>query len=203
MHEDLQANAAAPRGTQLLEEFLDVVPELAKLGPEGEPQAWATINLFAQYWDCLLDHVDERDDKFRFDVVRGLRKLYNLHCETNVPVACGLLIVALNIEACLLCDEDARLVRSLTALQVAKARISAAAPADTMQSGTDPEQVAHGSDTRRSGDGDRGDFDIARDPREEGAAAGPQAPLSPQAAPPREGELALFAVGSLRSRFVT
>src|SRR5208282_923494 len=122
MHETLQTNAESPRGTQLLEEFLDVVPELAKLGPEDEPLAWATINLFAQYWECLLDHVDEHDDKFRFDVVRGLRKLYNLHCETNVPVACGLLIMALNIEASCLYDEDARLVRSLTALHVAKAR---------------------------------------------------------------------------------
>ena len=99
MHEDLQTNAGTPRGTQLLEEFLDVVPELAKLGPAHEPLAWATINLFAQYWECLLDHVDEHDDKFRFDVVRGLRKLYDLHCQTNVPVACGLLIVALNIRS--------------------------------------------------------------------------------------------------------
>ncbi len=47
MHETLQTNAESPRGTQLLEEFLDVVPELAKLGPEDEPLAWATINLFA------------------------------------------------------------------------------------------------------------------------------------------------------------
>ena len=54
--------------------------------------------------------------------MRGLRKLYNIHCETNVPVACGLLIVALNIEASSLYDEDAKLVRSLTALHLAKAR---------------------------------------------------------------------------------
>ena len=87
-----------------------------------EAQAWATISLLAQYWECLLDHIDERDDKFRFDVVRGLRKLYNIHCGTNVPVACGLLIVALNIEASSLYDEDAKLVRSLTALHLAKAR---------------------------------------------------------------------------------
>jgi hypothetical protein len=122
MHEVAQASAAPPRGSQLLEEFLDVVPELANLGGPLETQAWATISLFAQFWECVLDHIDERDDKFRFDVVRGLRKLYNIHCETNVPVACGVLIMALNIEASCLCDEDARLVRSLTALHVAKAR---------------------------------------------------------------------------------
>ena len=204
MHEDLSTNAAAPRGTQLLEEFLDIVPELAKLGPEREPQAWGTINLFAQYWDCLLDHIDERDDKFRFDVVRGLRKLYNLHCETNVPVACGLLIVALNIEASLLYDEDACLVRSLTALQMAKARTSAAAAlADTIESGTDSEPFAWASGVRRSGDGDGRDFDIACASCEEEAVAGDQAPDSRRAAPPFEGELALFALGGLRSRFVT
>ena len=178
------------------------MPELAKLGPEDERRSWATINLFAQYWECLLDHVDERDDKFRFDVVRGLRKLYNLHCETNVPVACGLLIVALNIEANLLYDEDARLVRSLTTLQVAKARVGAAARADPIQSGTDPEPVAQASDGPRPGDGDRRNFEIVHDPREEEAGDGLRAPRSPQA-PPLEGELALFALGGLRSRFVT
>ncbi len=203
MHEELQTNAGTPRGTQLLEEFLDVVPELAKLGPAYEPLAWATINLFAQYWECLLDHVDERDDKFRFDVVRGLRKLYNLHCETNVPVACGLLIVALNIEANLLHDEDARLVRSLTTLQMAKARAAAVAAAvDAIESGTDSELVADASDTGHSGDGDRRDFEIARHPGEEEAVAGHQAILTRHAAP-LEGELALFALGGLRSRFVT
>ncbi len=122
MQEALKASAGTPRGSELLEEFLDVVPELAKLSDRVETQAWATISLFAQYWECLLDHIDEHDDKFRFDVVRGLRKLYNIHCETNVPVACGLLIVALNIEASSLYDEDAKLVRSLTALHLAKAR---------------------------------------------------------------------------------
>jgi hypothetical protein len=122
MQEAVKTSSEPPRGSELLEEFLDVVPELAKLSERVEAQAWATISLFAQYWDCLLDHIDERDDKFRFDVVRGLRKLYNIHCETNVPVACSLLIVALNIEASCLYDEDARLVRSLTALHLAKAR---------------------------------------------------------------------------------
>ena len=203
MHKDLRTNAEAPRGTQLLEEFLDVVPELAKLGPEREPQAWATINLFAQYWDCLLDYVDERDDKFRFDVVRGLRKLYNLHCETNVPVACGLLIVALNIEATLLYDADARLVRSLTALQVAKARTAAAAAAATIQSGTDLETVAQASDARNPGDGDRRTFESACHPREDEAVVDHRALLSPQATPPLESELALFDLGGLQSRFVT
>jgi hypothetical protein len=122
MHEALQVSAGTPRGSQLLEEFLDVVPELANLSGPLETQAWATISLFAQFWGCVLDHIDEHDDKFRFDVVRGLRKLYNIHCETNVPVACGVLIMALNIEASCLSDQDARLVRSLTALHVAKAR---------------------------------------------------------------------------------
>lgn len=203
MHDNLRTKAGEPRGSQLLEEFLDVVPELAKLGPEDERLSWATINLFAQYWECLLDHVDERDDKFRFDVVRGLRKLYNLHCETNVPVACGLLVVALNIEANLLYDEDARLVRSLTTLQVAKARTAAATGAAMSQRGTDLEPVAQASDASRPGEGDRRTFESARGPREEGAVAGHQAPLCPQAPPPLEGELAVFALGGLRSRFVT
>lgn len=122
MHEIVPMCAATPRGSELLDEFLDVVPELARLSGPQETQAWATIDLFAGYWECLLDHVDEQDDKFRFDIVRGLRKLHNFHCQTNVPIACGVLIVALNIEASRLWDEDARLVRSLTALHLAKAR---------------------------------------------------------------------------------
>ncbi len=122
MYEVVQMSAGTPRGSQLLEEFLDVVPELARLSGPLEAQAWAIISLFAQYWECLLDHIDERDEKFRFDVVRGLRKLHNMHCETNIAVACGVLIVALNIEASCLYDEDAKLVRSLTALHVAKAQ---------------------------------------------------------------------------------
>jgi len=117
-----EQSAGASRGSELLEEFLDVVPELAKLDGAVEAQAWATIRLFAQYWECLSDYVDDHDEKFRFDIVRGLRKLYNLHCETDAAVACGALIVALNIEATSLYDEDAKLVRSLTALQVAKAK---------------------------------------------------------------------------------
>jgi hypothetical protein len=126
MHEAVHMSAEAPRGSQLLEEFLDVVPELAKLGGGLEGQAWATISLIAQFWECLLEHIDEHDDKFRFDIVRGLRKLYSIHCETNVPLACGVLIMALNIEASSLHDEDARLVRSLTHLHVAKARMGSA-----------------------------------------------------------------------------
>ncbi len=122
MHETVPMCAGTSRGSELLDEFLDVVPELARLSGPQETQAWAIIDLFAEYWECLLDHVDEQDDKFRFDVVRGLRKLHNLHCQTNVPVACGVLIVALNIEASRLYDEDERLVRSLTALHLAKAR---------------------------------------------------------------------------------
>jgi hypothetical protein len=204
MHEDLAKDAALPRGTQLLEEFLDVVPELAKLGHDEEPRAWGTINLFSQYWECLLDHVDDRDDKFRFDVVRGLRKLYNLHCETNVPVACGLLIVALNIEANLLYDEDARLVRSLTALQLAKARTAAAVAATgAIERDTDSEPVADASDASQSDDDSHPAFETARDSHQERAAAGHQSLLSRQSAPPIEGELAVFALGGLRSRFVT
>ncbi|HXZ16313.1 MAG TPA: hypothetical protein VEH77_10145 [Roseiarcus sp.] len=126
MQESLQACAAIPRGSQLLEEFLDVVPELAKLSGDLEARAWVTISLLAGLWDCLLGHADDLDDKFRFDVVRGLRTLYNIHCETNVPVACGVLIVALNIEAAAIGDEDAKLVRSLTALHIAKARAAQA-----------------------------------------------------------------------------
>ena len=129
MHEAARTSAGEPRGSELLEEFLDVVPELAKLGGGLELQAWATISLIARFWECLLDTIDEHDEAFRFDIVRGLRKLYNIHCETNVPVACGVLIMALNIEAAGLHDEDARLVRSLTALHVAKAR-AGSAPAD-------------------------------------------------------------------------
>ncbi len=203
MHDNLRTKAGEPRGSQLLEEFLDVVPELAKLEPGQERLSWATINLFAQYWECLLDHVDERDDKFRYDVVRGLRKLYNLHCETNVPVACGLLIVALNIEANLLYDEDARLVRSLTALQVAKARTAAAASPASSQSATSVERGGQASDDNHAGDGDRRTVAIAPVPSEADAVAGTRAPPFPQAPPALEGELAVFALGGLRSRFVT
>jgi hypothetical protein len=124
MHEPVRMNAGTPRGTQLLEEFLDVVPELAKLSGAAEAQAWAVISLIAQFWEFLLDQMDEHDDRFRLDVVRGLRKLHDMHCETNVPIACGVLIMALNIEASSLHDEDAKLVRSLTALHVARARAS-------------------------------------------------------------------------------
>jgi hypothetical protein len=124
MYEADQSSAGAPRGTQLLEEFLDIVPEIGRLSEDMASQAAATIALLSQYWECLSEHIDEHDDKFRFDLVRGLRKLHNLHCEKNVPVACGALIVALNIEAWCYYDEDAKLVRSLTALQLAKARAS-------------------------------------------------------------------------------
>ena len=121
--------AETPRGSQLLAEYLDLVPELAKLDDALEPQVLATIRLIAQFWDCVLDHVDERDDEFRSDVVRGLRKLYNLNCEADVPVACGVLIMALSIEAARFDDQDARLLRSLTALYVAKARAAEGRPA--------------------------------------------------------------------------
>ncbi len=129
MQEALKMGAATPRGSELLEEFLDVAPELAKLSDALQTNAWATISLLAHHWGSLLDHIDDRDDKFRFDVVRGLRMLYTIHCETNVPIACGLLIVALNIEASSLHDEDARLVRSLTALRLATARAAVLTPA--------------------------------------------------------------------------
>ncbi len=129
MQDALNASAGTSRGSQLLEEFLDVAPELAQLSDGVEAQFWATVSLLAHSWECLLDHIDARDNKVRSDVVRGLRTLYSIHCETNVPVACGLLIVALNIEASSLYDEDARLVRSLTTLHLANARTAFPNPA--------------------------------------------------------------------------
>ncbi len=129
MRQPLPTSAETSRGSELLEEFLDVVPELANLSGDREARTWAIVNLLAQLWECLLEHADELDDALRFEVVRGLRRLYNIHCETNVPVACGVLIIALNIEASRLADEDARLVRSLTALHVAKARAAEATAA--------------------------------------------------------------------------
>ena len=88
---------------------------------------------------------------------------------------------------------------------MAKARAAAvaAAAADAIESGTGAELVADASDTGHSGDGDRRDFEIARHPGEEETFAGHQAILTRHAAAPLEGELALFALGGLRSRFVT
>ena len=57
---------------RLLEEFLDVAPELAQLSDGVEAQFWATVSLLAHSWECLLDHIDARDNKVRSDVVRGL-----------------------------------------------------------------------------------------------------------------------------------
>ena len=120
MRQPLPTSAEPPRGSELLEEFLGVVPSLAKLGGDVEARAWATIALLAQMWECLLDQADEPDGLLRSDVISGLRRLHAIHGETNATVACGVLIIALVVEASSLDDEDARLVRSLTALHVGK-----------------------------------------------------------------------------------
>ncbi len=129
MHQAARSDAQTPRGSELLRDFLDLAVRLAELTGPGERQLWATIRLVAHTWDCVRHAVGDLDGRFGLQVACDLRRRSDLVGETNLAVACGLLVMSLAIEAARLDDPDAGLVRSLTALQVARARIGAFIPA--------------------------------------------------------------------------
>jgi metal-responsive CopG/Arc/MetJ family transcriptional regulator len=65
--------------------------------------------------------IDKDYTKLRSEFIRILNRMVTLYRETNLPVACGVLVVLCDIEASSLNDEEARLVHCITGIHIDRA----------------------------------------------------------------------------------
>jgi hypothetical protein len=78
--------------------------------------------VLSTYWDVLGAKIDKDDERLRNKVVHSLHEMYDRCRQTDISTACGVYIVVAHIEASHLDNDDARLVRSLTAVHIHRAQ---------------------------------------------------------------------------------
>jgi hypothetical protein len=109
------------RGTLLLDELAEVLPNLYGFDKESDLDFAAIITLLHRYWVELQQHVCKDEPKYRSEFIRVLNRMVTLYNETNKPVACGVRIIVCHIESSYLNDEEAQLVHSITGIHIDRA----------------------------------------------------------------------------------
>jgi hypothetical protein len=109
------------RGTELLDELAEVLPNLYSFDKESDLDFAAIITLLHKYWGELKKNIEKDETKLRSEFIRVLNRMITLYRETNIPVACGVLIIVCHIESSYLKDEEARLVHSITGIHIDRA----------------------------------------------------------------------------------
>ena len=109
------------RGTELLDELASVLSNLYSFNSEGDLDFASTIILLCRYWDDIKAHVNKANAECRSEFIRILNKMAISHGKTNIPVACGVRVVACHVESSYLNDEEARLVHCITSIHIDRA----------------------------------------------------------------------------------
>ena len=109
------------RGIELLDELASVLSNLYSFNSEGDLDFASTIILLCRYWDDIKAHIGKGNTEFRSKFIRILNRMAILHGKTNIPVACGVRVVACHIESSCLNDEEARLVHCITDIHIDRA----------------------------------------------------------------------------------
>jgi hypothetical protein len=109
------------RGTELLDELAQVLPNLYGFDKESDWDCAAIITLLHRYWGEMKYNLEKDEIKLRSDFINVLNRMVTLYRETNVPLACGVMIVASYVESSYLKDEEARLVHSITGIHIDRA----------------------------------------------------------------------------------
>ena len=109
------------RGIELLDELASVLSNLYSFNSEGDLDFASTIILLCRYWDDIKAHIDKGNTEFRSKFIRILNRMAILHGKTNIPVACGVRVVACHIESSYLNDEEARLVHCIADIHIDRA----------------------------------------------------------------------------------
>jgi hypothetical protein len=118
----VEKEPSMPRATELLDGMGLVLPNLNHFD-DGQDLPCATVTgVRSTYWDVLGAKIDKYDARLRHKVVHSLREMYDRCRQTDIRTACGVYIVAAHIGASHLDDDDARLVRNLTAVHIHRAR---------------------------------------------------------------------------------
>jgi hypothetical protein len=109
------------RGMELLDELASVLSNLYSFNSEGDLDFASTVILLCRYWDDIKAQTGKGNTEFRSKFIRILNRMAILHSKTNIPVACGVRVVACHIESSYLNDEEARLVHCITDIHIDRA----------------------------------------------------------------------------------
>ena len=104
------------RGTNLLQEFEDSIPDFKSLDEEQHLKFVKTIRLLCGYFDISEARL-RREHFFKLkSTVARLSELYEEYRDKDAIFASAILIVKLHIESSYLDGQDANLVHNLTGL---------------------------------------------------------------------------------------
>ena len=106
---------------ELLDELASVLSNLYSFNSEGDLDFASTVILLCRYWDDIKAQTGKGNTEFRSKFIRILNRMAILHSKTNIPVACGVRVVACHIESSYLNDEEARLVHCITDIHIDRA----------------------------------------------------------------------------------
>ena len=87
----------ACRGTELLDELANILPNLYGFNEENDLDFASTIVLLHRYWDNLKERID-KNSELRREFIQILHKMAILYGGVNMPVACGARVVACEVE---------------------------------------------------------------------------------------------------------
>ena len=99
------------RGTELLDELANILPNLYSFNKENDLDFASTIVLLHRYWDNLKERIDNNSE-LRSEFILILHKMAIFYRDVNMPVAYGARVVACEVESSYLSDEEAQ-TRSL------------------------------------------------------------------------------------------
>ena len=109
------------RGAELLDELAGVLPKLYSFNNESDLDFASTVILLYKYWNDLKERVENGSTECKSEFIRILNRMATLHGKTNIPVACGVRVVACHVEASYLNDEEAHLVKCITDIHIDRA----------------------------------------------------------------------------------
>ncbi len=109
------------RGTELLDQLAEVLPNLYNFDKENDFDFAAIITLLNKYWHELKNNIDRDEVKFRVEFIRILNRMVILYREINKPITYGVTIIICHIEYSYLNDEEAQLVHNITGIHIDRA----------------------------------------------------------------------------------
>lgn len=108
------------REPELLDELATILPNLYSFNKDNDLEFASTIILLNRYWDRLKERIDNNSE-LRSEFIRILHKMAILYGEVNIRVACGARVIACDVEAAYLNDEEAQLVHCITGIHIDRA----------------------------------------------------------------------------------
>jgi hypothetical protein len=109
------------RGAELLDELVNVLSNLYGFDIEHDLDFASTVILLCKYWDDIKAASYKNNKECRREFIRILNRMAILNGKTNLPIACGVRVIACHVESSYLNDEEARLVHCITDIHIDRA----------------------------------------------------------------------------------